>query len=57
MDVVERERSLPALLSFSVNKEDLEIIEEALGLASEKSRGKALAEVCRAFMNARKEKS
>lgn len=51
MDAAEQEKNLPVLLSFSVSKEDLEIIEEALELASEKSRGKALTEVCRAFVS------
>ncbi|MDD5489303.1 MAG: ParB/RepB/Spo0J family partition protein [Candidatus Moranbacteria bacterium] len=57
MDAAEQEKTLPALLSFSVSKEDLEIIEEALELTSEKSRGKALTEVCLAFVNGTKENS
>ncbi|MCX6762230.1 MAG: ParB/RepB/Spo0J family partition protein [Candidatus Moranbacteria bacterium] len=50
MDAAEQEKNLPVLLSFSVSKEDLEIIEEALELADQKTSGKSLFEVCKSFI-------
>lgn len=51
-DAMEQDKNLPALLTFSVRKEDLEIAEEALGLAGQKTRGEGLVEVCRAYIKA-----
>ncbi len=54
-DAMEQDKNLPALLTFSVRKEDLETIEEALKLAEKKTRGEGLAEICRAYIKVKTE--
>lgn len=54
-DAMEQNKNLPALLTFSIKKEDLEIVEEALKVEGQKTRGEALVEVCRAYIKAKAE--
>ena len=54
-DAMEQNKNLPALLTFSVRKEDSEAVEEALELAGQKTRGEALVEVCRAYIKLKTE--
>lgn len=54
-DAMEQDKNLPALLTFSVRKEDLEIVEEALEVERQKTRGEALVEVCKAYIKVKTE--
>ena len=54
-DAMEQDKNLPALLTFSVVKEDLRIVEEAVELAGQKTRGEGLVEVCRAYIKTKTE--
>lgn len=53
-DAIERDKNLPALLTFSVRKEDLAIVEEALKSAGQKTRGEGIVEACRAYIKTKK---
>lgn len=46
-DALEQDKNLPVLLTFSVKKEDLIVVEEALKWAKQKTRGEALVRVCK----------
>lgn len=54
-DAMEQDKNLPALLTFSIRKEDLKIIEDAMELANQKTRGEALVEVCKAYIKTKNE--
>jgi len=55
-DAISQDKNLPALFTFSVRKEDLKIVEEALKLASQKTRGEGLVRVCMAYIKTKIEK-
>lgn len=54
-DAMEQNKNLPVLLTFSISKEDLEIVEETLESTGQKTRGEGLVEVCRAYIQTKKE--
>lgn len=54
-DAMEQEKNLPVLMTFSLDKDDEEIIRVALELAEARTLGKALAEVCSAYIKIKTE--
>lgn len=54
-DAMEQEKNLPVLMTFSVDKDDEEIVKVALELAEAKTLGKALVEVCNAYIKIKAE--
>ena len=52
----EQEKNLPVLMTFSIDKDDEEIVKAALDMAEAKTLGKALVEVCSAFITVKTEK-
>lgn len=51
----EQDKKLPVLMTFSIDKENEEVVKTALELAEAKTLGKALVEVCSSFIKARTE--
>lgn len=56
-DAKEQEDILPVLMTFALDKKDTEIIEQALALADEKTRGEALREVCAGYLKFKKDQA
>jgi len=54
-DAQEQDKKLPVLMTFSVDKEDEQVIKCAMDLSEAKTLGKALAEVCYAYITAKTE--
>lgn len=55
-DAMEQGNKLPVLMTFSIDKEDEQVIRCAMDLSEAKTLGKALVEVCSAFITAKAEK-
>ncbi|MDO9231661.1 MAG: ParB/RepB/Spo0J family partition protein [bacterium] len=54
-DATEQNKNLPVLLTFSIIKEELEVVEEALELVGQKTRGEGLVKVCKAYIKLKTE--
>jgi ParB/RepB/Spo0J family partition protein len=55
-DAMEQGNKLPVLMTFSIDKEDEQVVKGAMELSEAKTLGKALVEVCNAFITAKAEK-